>query len=111
MQSRKDLEPLMSILNKYSKSKLDLIQIITPDCSDSEKEVSEDLKTIASTFKTSENATVFQGVLEHLHTTEPDLLCVIRRKRGFFTKLWQEDAVKKRDFESRIPLLVLKGVS
>ena len=66
---------------------------------------------MASTFKTSENATVFQGVLEHLHVTEPDLLCVMRRKRGFFNRLWQEDVVKKADFESRLPLLILKGIS
>lgn len=111
VQSESSLNPLKSILNRYATSKLDLIQIITPDCSDNDKEVSQDLKAMASTFKTSENATVFQGVLEHLHVTEPDLLCVIRRKRGFFTRLWQEDAVKKKDFESRIPLLVLKDVS
>ena len=58
----------------------------------------------------SKNATVFQGVLEFLHEQQPDMLCVIRRKRGFFKKLWEDDRVKKIDFDSSIPLLVLKGM-
>jgi nucleotide-binding universal stress UspA family protein len=103
------LEPLEKIVNTFSAT-IDLIQIITPKASDDEKEVSEDLKKLATNFKTTENATIFQGVLEHLHISEPDMLCVIRRKRGFFSKLWEKDTVKKSYFESRIPLLVLKGI-
>ncbi len=111
VQSETTLKPLKSIMNTYNNSELDLIHVITPECSEDDAEVSTQLKEIASNFKTSENATVFQGVLEHLHITEPDLLCVMRRKRGFFNRLWQEDVVKKADFESRLPLLILKGIS
>jgi len=103
------LEPLEKVVNTFSAT-IDLIQIITPKTSEEEKEVSEDLKELATSFKTTENATIFQGVLEHLHITEPDMLCVIRRKRGFFAKLWEKNTVKKSYFESRIPLLVLKGI-
>ena len=104
------LDPFKKVIDKF-KAKVDLIQIITPKASDDDKEVSDDLRKLATTFKTTENATIFQGVLEHLHVTEPDMLCVMRRKRGFFTKLWEKDAVKKSHFESRIPLLVLKGIA
>ncbi len=103
------LEPLKKIVTTFSAT-IDLIQIITPKASEEEKEVSEDLKNLAKNFKTTQNATIFQGVLEHLHVTEPDMLCVMRRKRGFFAKLWEKDTVKKSYFESRIPLLVLKGI-
>ncbi len=103
------LEPLMKIVHTFSAT-IDLIQIITPKAGDEEKEVNEELKKLATNFKTTENATIFQGVLEHLHVTEPDMLCVMRRKRGFFAKLWEKDTVKKSYFESRIPLLVLKGI-
>lgn len=103
------LEPLKNILEKFN-AKIDLIQVITPKSTDDDKEVSNELKNLASSFKTTENATIFQGVLEHLHQTEPDMLCVMRRKRGFFTKLWEKDTVKKSNFEGRIPLLVLKGI-
>jgi len=37
------------------------------------------------------------------------MVCVIRRKRGFFARLWEQNHIKKEDFESRIPLLILKG--
>ncbi len=110
IQSEAALNPLKSILDTYNNSELNLIHVITPDCSEGDATMSTQLKELASTFKTSENATVFQGVLEHLHITEPDLLCVMRRKRGFFNRLWQEDVVKKADFESRLPLLILKGI-
>ncbi len=103
------LVPLQKILNVFN-AKIDLIQIITPKSTEDDKEVSHELKNLASSFKITEKATIFQGVLEHLHETEPDMLCVLRRKRGFFTKLWQKDTVKKSYFESRIPLLVLKGI-
>ncbi len=111
IKSEVALNPLKSILDTYKNAALNLIHVITPDCSEDDTEMSAQLKEMASTFKTSENATVFQGVLEHLHVTEPDLLCVMRRKRGFFNRLWQEDVVKKADFESRLPLLILKGIS
>ena len=104
------LDPFKKVLNVFNAS-VDLIQIITPRSTEEDKKVSDDLKNLAATFKITENSTIFQGVLEHLHVTEPDMLCVMRRKRGFFARLWEKDTVKKSYFESRIPLLVLKGIA
>ena len=104
------LDPFKKILNKFNAT-VDLIQIITPRATKDDKEVSDDLRNLAETFKTTEKATIFQGVLEHLHVTEPDMLCVMRRQRGFFARLWEKNTVKKSYFESRIPLLVLKGIA
>lgn len=108
IRSNEKLNPLKELINKFT-CKLDLIQVITPKMTDADKEVNLELKELSSKFTTTENATVFQGVLEYLHITEPDMLCVMRRKRGFFSRLWQDNAVKKADFESRLPLLILKG--
>ena len=74
-------------------------------------ELNKTLEGIIDNHIPTTNATVFQGVLKFLNEQDPDLLCVIRRKRGFFKKLWQNDRVKKIDFDSNIPLLVLKGMS
>ena len=109
LEANSKLEPIQSIIGNF-KSKLDLIQIITPKSTEDDVQVNDELKKLADTFKTTENATIFQGVLEHLYVSEPDMLCVMRRKRGFFSKLWEKDTVKKSYFESRIPLLVLKGI-
>ena len=101
--------PLRSLVENFN-AKLNLLQVITPKLSIDEREVNKELSELASTIKSSENATVFQGVLEHLHEVSPDLLCVIRRNKGFFSKLWDQNTVKKSDFESRLPLLVLRGI-
>lgn len=101
------LEPLEKILLAFD-AKMRLLQVKTPDFLPEDLEFHSELAAITSGYKSSENSTLFQGVLEHLNADNPDLLCVFRRKRGFFQKLWEKNSVKKVDFESRIPLLVLK---
>ena len=64
---------------------------------------------LKTTLTTTNNATTFQGVLEHFQSHNPDMLCVVRRKRGFFKKLWEKNSVMKRDFHTSKPLLVLRG--
>ena len=102
------LKPLSTILDLFN-AKLNLFQVITPNLRANELTINPELTNLTSTIKSSENATIYQGVLEHLHEVEPDLICVIRRKKGFFSKIWSQNTVKKVDFESRVPLLVLKG--
>ncbi len=88
---------------------LKTLQVITPDLSKEEQTIDADLKQLSSTFTITKNATLFQGVLEHFQSHNPDLLCVIRRKRGFFKKLWDRGVILKKDFHTSIPLLILKG--
>ena len=102
------LKPLEDLVEGF-KMDVNLLHVITPHNREEDNTLHEDFKSISGSISTSENATVFQGVLEHLNEINPDLLCVIRRKRGFFAKLWEQNSIKKIDFESRIPLLVLKG--
>ena len=102
------LEPLQKIKDSFN-SKLHLLQVITPTLNEDDIALHSELEQMASKKIKTKNATIFQAVLEFLHEEKPDLICVIRRKRGFFKKLWEQDVVKKVDFESKIPLLVLKG--
>ena len=69
----------------------------------------KDLEKLQATLTVTENATTFQGVLEHIKTHNPDMLCVFRRKRGFFKKLWEKNTILKKEFHCNIPLLVLAG--
>jgi len=55
----------------------------------------------------SENVTTYLGVLEHYQSQNPDLLCVFRKKRGFFKKLWEKNTVLKSEFFVPIPVLIL----
>ena len=108
LDSPEILVPLKDILFKFGAT-LDLIRVIVPESTEEDAVIDEELKSLATNYKTSENATVFQGVLEHIHSVEPDMLCAIRRKRGFFNRLFEQNRILKKDFESRMPLLVLKA--
>jgi len=108
ISSSEVLKPLKDIVNKYD-ANLDLLRVITPKLKKGDEDLNTELTTLVSNSTMTENGTIFQGVLEHLHNVKPDLLCVIRRKRGFFKRLWEKDRVYKKDFQSKVPLLILKG--
>ena len=74
-----------------------------------DKEIDKATADYMGMISTMLNALAFQGVLEHFQAHNPDMLCVIRRKRGFFKKLWEKNSVLKRDFHTSIPLLILSG--
>jgi len=102
------LNPLKNIKDKFN-AELNLLLVKTPGYQEEDLVVEPELDKIKNGIKTTENATTFQGVLEHFQSHQPDMLCVFRRKRGFFSKLWEKDVILKREFHCSIPLLVLNG--
>ena len=103
------LQPLKYIKDQF-KANADLLLVKTPYYNEDDFKLNNDLQALISNTIHSENATTFQGVLEHYHTTKPDMLCVVRRKRGFFIKKWEKNVILKKDFNSNIPVLVLSGL-
>lgn len=103
------LNPLKDVKNKF-KAKVDLLLVKTPYYNEGDFDVNEELSGLVSNITHTENATTFQGVLEHYRAISPDMLCVVRRKRGFFTKKWEKNVILKKDFSSTIPVLVLSGM-
>ena len=102
------LQPLEDIVALFN-AKVNLLHVITPFNTLKDNSLHQDFEKVADTILNSENATVYQGILEHLFEISPDMLCVIRNKRGFLMRLLEQNTIKKIDFESRIPMLVLKG--
>ena len=102
------LIPLMEIKNQF-KTVLNLLLVKTPFYNEGDSDVSDDLSKHITNTTISENATTYQGVLEHYKENNPDLLCVVRRKRGFFVKKWEKNTILKKDFSSKLPVLVLRG--
>ena len=102
------LKPLNSIVQAFG-TKVNLLHVKTPDYKEGDAVLDDSLKAIQNTLTVTENATTFQGVLEHFQSNDPDLLCVIRRQRGFFQKLWEKNTVLKSEFHCSIPLLILRG--
>jgi hypothetical protein len=84
-----------------------VLHVETPETTEEMMEVTENLKDLQTTYSHVEAATTFQAVIEYFQQFNPDMLCVIRRKRGFFKKLWEKNEIHKREFHTSKPLLVL----
>lgn len=108
VKSKTALAPLQFIVKKF-KSQVNLLLVKTPDYKEEDLVINEKLKALQSTLTVTENQTTFQGVLEHFQTHQPDMLCVFRRKRGFFQKLWEKNTILKEEFHTSVPLLILKA--
>jgi len=103
------LESLKSIQNKFN-AVTSLLLVKTPYYNEGDFDVNDELSNLVNNITTTVNATTFQGVLEHFKSNDPDMLCVVRRKRGFFTKKWEKNTILKKDFHSTRPVLVLSGM-
>jgi nucleotide-binding universal stress UspA family protein len=108
VKSKTVLKPLQFIVEKF-KAEVNLLLVKTPNYKEEDLVLHKDLKALQNTLIITENATTYQGVLEHINAQHPDMLCVFRRKRGFFKKLWEKNTILKEEFYSNVPLLVLKG--
>jgi nucleotide-binding universal stress UspA family protein len=108
LKSKTALYPLQFIVKKF-KTQVNLLLVKTPNYEQEDLIIHKELEKLQSTLTVTENATTFQGVLEHIKTHNPDLLCVFRRKRGFFKKLWEKNTILKEEFYSNVPVLILKG--
>ncbi len=100
------LNPLVDIKRKF-KSDVSLLLVKTPGYSDEDLKINTALLDISSQLTLTENATTYLGVTEHFQAQHPDLLCVFRRKRGFFKTLWEKNTIAKAEFYAPVPVLVL----
>ncbi len=88
-------------------TEIHVLHVETPETTEEMKNVTANLKRILTTYSQVEAATTFQGVIEYFQQYNPDILCVLRRKRGFFQKLWEKNEIMKKEFYTSKPLLVL----
>lgn len=104
------LKPLKAIKNQF-KAVVNILLVKTPHHKEGDFDLNEELEGMITNITVSERPTTFQAVLEHYRNNNPDMLCVVRRKRGFFKKLWEENTILKKDFHStELPVLILSGL-
>ena len=108
IEGEKSLNPLKELVQTF-KTKISLLLVKTPGYQDKRLEVDHEVVELSEGLTSTDNATVYQGVLEHFSSVQPDLLVVFARKRGFFEKLMEPDVIYKKEFFVNIPLLVLKN--
>ncbi len=100
------LEPVNKFVKNFG-TEVHVLHVETPDSTDEMKVVTDNLKAIQKSYTQIEAASTFQGVIEYFQHFNPDMLCVVRRKRGFFKKLWEKNEIYKKEFYTSKPLLVL----
>jgi nucleotide-binding universal stress UspA family protein len=103
------LNPLQVIKANFG-AKVSLLLVKTPYYKDTDFQVNEELSSLADEVTKTDGATTFQGMLKYLKPNNPDMICVVRRKRGFFTKKWEKNIILKKDFYVKKPVLVLSGL-
>ena len=106
LKRSKVLHPLISIVDKY-RAMVNLLLVKTPGYSEDDLKINTALLDLSKNLTISENQTTYLGVLEHFKAKQIGLLCVFRRKRGFFKKLWEKSTIPKSEFYAPIPVLVL----
>lgn len=100
------LHPLLEVVNNF-KASVNLLMVKTPGYTDDDLQINTALLDLSKNLTITENQTTYHGVLEHFQEKKPDLLCVFRRKRGFFKKLWEKSTILKSEFYAPVPVLVL----
>ena len=103
------LNPIQSIKNKFN-AKVNLLLVKTPYYKEDDFDVNEELTSLVDDIAKTDGVSTFQGMLKYLKPNDPDMICVVRRKRGFFTKKWEKNTILKKDFYVKIPTLVLRGM-
>lgn len=106
LKRKRILKPLIAIRDTFG-ARVNLLMVKTPNYTDDDLKINTALMDIASQVTMTEHARTYLGVLEHLQSQQPDLLTVFRRKRGFFSSLWEKNTILKSEFSARIPVLVL----
>ena len=106
LKRKRVLDPLLTIKKKHN-AKVNLLLVKTPGYTDDDLKINTALLDLCSKLTITENPTTYLGVMEHFQSKHPDLLCVFRRKRGFFVKLWERNTISKSEFSVPIPVLVL----
>lgn len=86
-----------------------LLLVNTPLTQKKDIEIDQELEKVKLNFSIIDEETTFKGVKVHLEKHSTDFLCVFRRKRGFFKKLWEKDSILKSEFNCEVPLLILSG--
>jgi len=102
------LKPLLKFQDRF-KTVLNLLLVKVPGFTKQNHALDDTILSRSKKLTYTANATVYQGVLEHFQSVNPDLLVVFKRERGFFEKLLESNVVYKKDFYCTIPLLVLKN--
>ncbi len=108
IKGERSLAPIHFFQQNFA-TEIALLLVKVPGQERKDLQIDHEIVELSKEMTSTENGTVYQGVLEYFRTFQPDLLTVFARTRGFFAKLIETDVVLKKDFFTKTPLLVLKN--
>ncbi|MCV6631617.1 MAG: universal stress protein [Flavobacteriaceae bacterium] len=100
------LDPLRA-MGQHFHAAMSLLLVKTPGYTDADLQINPGLMDLSQDVSITENTNTYHGVLEYFKEKDPEMLCVFRRKRGFFKKLWEKNHILKKEFYVPVPVLVL----
>lgn len=102
------LLPLQKLANKFG-AKVTLLNVNTSQNKNTYHEM--DLSGLGDVERTYQEVpmskSINESINEFIEKEDCDLLCMVRREKGFFKSLFKRSITKAQVFNSRIPLLVL----
>ena len=110
VKGNRSLAPIHDLQTVFN-TEVELLLVKTPGKKREDLQIDHEIVELSDHMTSTENGTVYQGVLEFFRDVQPDVLAVFARQRGFFEKLIASDIVYKKDFFTTVPLLVLKNRS
>ena len=101
------LSPLQKLASKFG-AKVTILYVNTGTSTDRQRSINLSLKDVETTYRESPmTISINESINEFTENNKCDLLCMIRRKKGFFESLFQRSITKDQVYKSEIPLLVL----
>lgn len=106
--SANTLSPIQKMAEKFS-AKVTILNINTGTSNkDTHHKIESFLKNIETTYhEVPMSKSINQSINEFVKKNKCDLLCMIRREKGFFEHLFQRSIIKNLAYNISIPLLVL----
>lgn len=105
------LSPLQKLATKFG-TKVTILSINTGGSNkDAHHRVESFLKNVETTYHEAPmSKSINQSINEFIKINKYDLMCMIRREKGFFESLFQRSITEEQVYNTSIPLLVLPEV-
>jgi hypothetical protein len=100
------IEPLYKIAKKYN-SKIEVLHIADEKTSDLDETLGIIKELKHTVIFTSGIGNINQHINNYLNESNAGLLCLVRRRKGFFSRIFGESVTLKQTFNSSVPILIL----
>ena len=101
------LLPLQKMVSMFG-AKVTILYVDKGSNKEREKNMDLSLKDVETTYReVPMSKNINETINEFIETNNCDLLCMVRREKGFFETLFQKSIIKDQVYKSNIPLLVL----